>query len=589
MIGGLMTYKKGRITAYGMAAVIMASTMGMAVQAENLSDLMPSAGIGVTFSNGVTLAKIQERVLAEAGLDENLKLSVSEMKAYLEEQKTMPRTIVSASIVKGAEVQQVLAQIEVEQEALARAERQEGETLQQPAIENTVIATLANAASNEAMASGSLNSAAQDQMSAENVLLTSQLTGQKSGEAAVSASALNLPLAAGTASVTESSAAGETGSASESDADSSDETSEKTQSTVSGTDLKKESETEKTDPVKEIEKKVIEDTQSTAELAAAEAASMTDEEKEFSNLVIAKVQRYVNIRSDASENSEVVGKLYDKSVGTYLSEKDGWYEISSGNVTGYVKAEYCVTGKEAVDLAKEIGTRIATVTTTTLKVREDASTEAAVLGLVPIEEELTVVEEQDGWVKVDIEEGYGWVSKDYVDLRTDFVKAESKAEEEARLAKEAEERRKAQASASANAAKPESGGSKNYNSASSFIPAGGGSASGNAVAQFALQFKGNPYVYGGTSLTNGADCSGFVMSVYKNFGVDLPHSSSADRHVGSAVASLEEAQPGDLICYSGHVALYIGDNQIVHASTKKTGIIVSRANYRNIVAIRRIF
>lgn len=584
-----MTYKKGRITAYGMAAVIMASTMGMAVQAENLSDLMPSAGIGVTFSNGVTLAKIQERVLAEAGLDENLKLSVSEMKAYLEEQKTMPRTIVSASIVKGAEVQQVLAQIEVEQEALARAERQEGETLQQPAIENTVIATLANAASNEAMASGSLNSAAQDQMFAENVLLTSQLTGQKSGEAAVSASALNLPLAAGSASVTDSSAAGETGSASESDADSSDETSEKTQSTVSGTDLKKESETEKTDPVKEIEKKVIEDTQSTAELAAAEAASMTDEEKEFSNLVIAKVQRYVNIRSDASENSEVVGKLYDKSVGTYLSEKDGWYEISSGNVTGYVKAEYCVTGKEAVDLAKEIGTRIATVTTTTLKVREDASTEAAVLGLVPIEEELTVVEEQDGWVKVDIEEGYGWVSKDYVDLRTDFVKAESKAEEEARLAKEAEERRKAQASASANAAKPESGGSKNYNSASSFIPAGGGSASGNAVAQFALQFKGNPYVYGGTSLTNGADCSGFVMSVYKNFGVDLPHSSSADRHVGSAVASLEEAQPGDLICYSGHVALYIGDNQIVHASTKKTGIIVSRANYRNIVAIRRIF
>lgn len=589
MIGGLMTYKKGRITAYGMAAVIMASTMGMAVQAENLSDLMPSAGIGVTFSNGVTLAKIQERVLAEAGLDENLKLSVSEMKAYLEEQKTMPRTIVSASIVKGAEVQQVLAQIEVEQEALARAERQEGETLQQPAIENTVIATLANAASNEAMASGSLNSAAQDQMFAENVLLTSQLTGQKSGEAAVSASALNLPLAAGSASVTDSSAAGETGSASESDADSSDETSEKTQSTVSGTDLKKESETEKTDPVKEIEKKVIEDTQSTAELAAAEAASMTDEEKEFSNLVIAKVQRYVNIRSDASENSEVVGKLYDKSVGTYLSEKDGWYEISSGNVTGYVKAEYCVTGKEAVDLAKEIGTRIATVTTTTLKVREDASTEAAVLGLVPIEEELTVVEEQDGWVKVDIEEGYGWVSKDYVDLRTDFVKAESKAEEEARLAKEAEERRKAQASASANAAKPESGGSKNYNSASSFIPAGGGSASGNAVAQFALQFTGNPYVYGGTSLTNGADCSGFVMSVYKNFGVNLPHSSSADRHVGSAVASLEEAQPGDLICYSGHVALYIGDNQIVHASTKKTGIIVSRANYRNIVAIRRIF
>ena len=348
-----------------------------------------------------------------------------------------------------------------------------------------------------------------------------------------------------------------------------------------------EQETKNTDS--EIEKKVIETTQSTAELAAAAAASLTDEEREFSNLVIAQVNNYVNVRSDASEDSEVVGKLYDKSVGTYLSEKDGWYEINSGNVTGYVKAEFCVTGSDAIELAKQVGTRIATVTTTTLKVREEASTESTVLGLVPIEEELSVVEENDGWVKVDIEEGYGWVSMEYVSMRTDFVKAESKEEEEARLAKEEEERRKAQAAASANSKKPEASGNKNYNSASSYIPAGGGSASGNAVAQFALQFKGNPYVWGGTSLTNGADCSGFVMSVYKNFGVSLPHSSTADRNVGSSVGSLAEAQPGDIICYSGHVGIYIGGNQIVHASTSKTGIIVSNASYRNILAIRRIF
>jgi len=105
-----------------------------------------------------------------------------------------------------------------------------------------------------------------------------------------------------------------------------------------------------------------------------------------------------------------------------------------------------------------------------------------------------------------------------------------------------------------------------------------------------LQFVGNPYVYGGSSLTNGTDCSGFVMSVYANYGVSLPHSSSALRSSGSGVeGGLSAAQPGDIICYSGHVGLYIGNGQIVHASTSKTGIIVSNADYRQVLAVRRIF
>ncbi len=563
-----MTDKKVRIAAYGMAAVMAASTMSINAQAVKLSDVLPSAGIGVVFSDGVTLAQIQEKVLAEAKQDESMKLSVSEMKAYLEEKKAAPITMISASVVKTAEVQQVLAQIEEAQTAEALAKQEEENQAQQTVTAaeetgETVIATVADAASNEAIASGNVSLAAEKVPMAS---ADSSMAAETDGSATTSA---------------DSSAAQDDSLAAD--------TSEEDSATVSGNSVSSIAKQETEDLIKEIEQKEITTTQSTAQLAAAQAASMTDEEKEFSNLVIAKVNSYVNVRSDASEEAEVVGKLYDKSVGTYLSEKDGWYEINSGNVTGYVKAEYCVTGKDAIELAKEVGTRIATVTTTTLKVREEASTESTVLGLVPIEEELSVVEEQDGWVKVDIEEGYGWVSMDYVSLRTDFVKAESKEEEEARLAKEAEERRKAQAAASANSKKPESGGNKNYNSASSYIPAGGGSASGNAVAQFALQFKGNPYVWGGTSLTNGADCSGFVMSVYKNFGVNLPHSSTADRSVGSAVGSLAEAQPGDLICYSGHVGLYIGGNQIVHASTSKTGIIVSRADYRNILAIRRIF
>ncbi len=116
------------------------------------------------------------------------------------------------------------------------------------------------------------------------------------------------------------------------------------------------------------------------------------------------------------------------------------------------------------------------------------------------------------------------------------------------------------------------------------------SSSGSSVAEFALQFVGNPYVYGGTSLTNGADCSGFVMIVYENFDVSLPHSSSADRSVGTEVAGgLSNAQPGDIVCYSGHVGIYIGNGQIVHASTEETGIKVSDADYRTPITVRRIF
>ena len=313
-----------------------------------------------------------------------------------------------------------------------------------------------------------------------------------------------------------------------------------------------------------------------------------NEEDELKSLVIAQVNDYVNVRSLPSEEGEILGKLYNNSVGTFIQEENGWYLISSGTVTGYVKGEYCVTGEAAIDLAKQVSTRIATVNTETLKVRNEPSMEASVLTLVPYQDDLVVSEEADGWVKVDTEEGLGWVSTDYVVLSREFVEAESKEEEAARLAKEAEERRKAREAAAAKASKS-SKSSSGSSSAAQTYTVSGGSEMGQAVIEYALQFVGNPYVYGGTSLTNGADCSGFVMSVYANFGVSLPHSSSGDRSQGAAVDGLSNAQPGDLICYSGHVALYVGNNQIVHASTSKTGIIVSRADYKKVLAVRRIF
>lgn len=349
-----------------------------------------------------------------------------------------------------------------------------------------------------------------------------------------------------------------------------------------------------------------EETESETELELeSETESETETEtqedaQDFSGLVIARVTNYVNVRSLPSEEGEIVGKLYDKSVGEFIEEKDGWYKIVSGNCTGYVKGEYCVVGEEAEALAKEVGTTYAIVNTTTLKVRQEASTESSVLGLVPIEEELVVVEELDGWVKIAIEEGDGYVSRDYVNLRTDFVHAESREEEEARLAKEArarEEARAAAAATEASRAQRQAEAQEQKSEANQVIidaarttaASSAGSEMGKAVINYATQFVGNPYVYGGSSLTNGTDCSGFVMSVYSNFGVSLPHSSSALRSKGYDVGGLENAQPGDIVCYSGHVGLYVGNGQIVHASTSRTGIIVSSATYRNILTVRRIF
>lgn len=304
----------------------------------------------------------------------------------------------------------------------------------------------------------------------------------------------------------------------------------------------------------------------------------------YTGFCIAKVNDYVNVRSEPSEDGEILGKLFNKSVGTVEQEENGWYLITSGNVHGYVKNDFVAIGIDAKTLAEEAGTRMAVVTTETLRVRQEATTDSSILGLIPMAEELVVKEETDDFVKVAIEEGDGWVSKDYVDLRTDYVYAESKEEEQARLAKEEEARQAAQKAAESKV----KGSSKSGGSAPA-VGTGGGSASGNAVASFASQFVGNPYVYGGTSLTNGADCSGFVMSVYANFGVGLPHSSSALRGAGYGV-SLADAQPGDIICYSGHVGIYVGNNTIVHASTAATGIkYTSPANYKDVLAVRRIF
>ena len=316
-------------------------------------------------------------------------------------------------------------------------------------------------------------------------------------------------------------------------------------------------------------------------------------------IVVAQVNDYINVRADADEESDIVGKLYNGSVAKVLGRTgNGWARVRSGDVTGYIREEYVATGDTAQQLADSVTTKKAVVTTETLRVRAAAQADSDVITLIGQGQTLDILEEADGWYKVNTEDGEGYISADFADVEDVYPEAVSRAQEEAEEAA-AEASRKAEeeaAKAASNAAAGTAGtsGSKKKSGGSGALNtytggSGSGSASGQAVANYALQFVGNPYVWGGSSLTNGTDCSGFTMAVYANFGVSLPHYTGSQEHSGTAVNSLAEAQPGDLILYSGHVAIYLGNNQIVHASNPRYGITTGTATYRNIVAIRRIF
>ena len=337
----------------------------------------------------------------------------------------------------------------------------------------------------------------------------------------------------------------------------------------------------------------------------------SDVSKDYEDISFAKVTNYVNIRNSANEEGQILGKLYNNSAATILEKSGDWYKVKSGLVTGYIKAEYLITGAEADKLAQDIGTRIAVVMVTTLKVREKASTAASVLTLVPIGDELIVEEESDGWIRV-VWEGNktGYVSAEYVELKTEYEEAVSIEEEQERLEAEqaALQEEQVRLSAEQDAVKAEQKrlaakkASKQIQNSNTVVDSNKTSSDNtskndklnetnsdtssirNKIVEYALQFVGNPYVWGGTSLTQGADCSGFTQSVFRDNGISIPRTSRTQAISGSRI-SVDNLQPGDLIFYDrngtiNHVGIYIGNGKVISASSPETGIRITNYNYR---------
>ena len=296
------------------------------------------------------------------------------------------------------------------------------------------------------------------------------------------------------------------------------------------------------------------------------------EEGEYLNMAFSDTGDYTYIRSAPDENSDWVGKLYQDSAAQVLEYLDGWTKVRSGSAEGYVPADSLITGGEASLRAEEFEDHTVTVTAYALNVRDGQGTGADILTQVGLGETYEATGDPvDGWYPVKVGEIDGWVSGNYVTEEVSYSYGETKEEEEARLAEEARRAEEARAA--------ETG------AAAGILP--GGSITGQAVVDYACQFIGNPYVWGGTSLTDGADCSGFVQSVYAHFGVSLPRTTYEMVNSGYAV-SYAEALPGDLILYDGHVGLYMGDGTIVNAMNEADGIGICSATYTNIIAVRRV-
>jgi cell wall-associated NlpC family hydrolase len=386
------------------------------------------------------------------------------------------------------------------------------------------------------------------------------------------------------------------------------------------------------------EQQAAQDSSSVQSVSSVQAES--GEDSPYSKVAVSQVTDYVNVRTQPNTDSDIVGKIYNNCAATILETVNGeggeWYRIQSGTVTGYIKAEYFITGKEAETLARQVGWEFVTISTEGLRLREAADLNSEVLTHLSNGSRYLVQGSEGDFYKIEVDANLaGYVAKQYCKVTVEFDTAVSLEEEQQKLADENQRKQDAENAIQAlEVAKLEAGaagnsgtgtpggdnvyieaspiqssdsvstsapalenGSSSESSTTTTITAGPNSSSSTteasaavtsatraAIVAYAKQFLGNPYVYGGTSLTNGTDCSGFTQGVFAHFGITTGR-SSRDQAANGRTISVSSAQPGDLLFYSSgnyinHVAIYIGNGQIIHAASKKSGICIAAYDYR---------
>lgn len=293
------------------------------------------------------------------------------------------------------------------------------------------------------------------------------------------------------------------------------------------------------------------------------------------NLVFNQNSNPIYIYEENNESSKKLGILSKNSIGEindfrifnseidkFIAGEAEWFEIKSGDISGYIKNENLLIGNDAIEkLNNAYNAKVKIISNTNARVRIEPSIDSDIIdtlspnSIVKLNKEKFI--EGDSWIPIIIEGEEGFIRNDLIEIVNTVDYANKYIEPKKEIKK---------------------------NNRTIVIPS---EETPSAVVEYAMQFLGNPYVWGGTSLTNGADCSGFVMKVYEAFGVSLPHSSAADRNVGRAI-NYDEIQPGDIVCYDGHVGIYAGNGKIINALNKRSGIVLTNVNYDTILAIRRV-